>query len=207
MRAAIRTDGTVRQLNPGERIYAAGDGPSGFYGVLEGEVRLFHYASSGTYAFYYIHRPPSWFGILSELDAQQRFSDAVAWKPTRLLHVRHGVVQRLLAEDPGAYRDFTQMVCRDLRTTLKLVSDSRVVEPLSQTAQLLAHMAASIPGRRNAVLDATQEQLAAMVGVSRQTMNKILARMESGAVIRRAYGRIEVIDRRRLKFLGERIGE
>jgi len=49
-------------------------------------------------------------------------------------------------------------------------------------------------GETDGVLDLTQEQLAAMVGVSRQTMNKILQQLERQKLIRRQYGKIIAVN-------------
>jgi CRP-like cAMP-binding protein len=194
LRQALVRDGVVRSVRPGSMVYCAGSEPSGLFAVLAGEVRLLHYSSTGKYAFYHILQPLHWFGGLSEFDGLDRFSDAVAWSATRLLHLGHAALQRLLADDPRLYRDLGMMICRDLRTTLDMVADAKATPPRAQTAQLLAMMSMARQGEPDCGLDLTQEQLAAMVGVSRQTMNKILQQFERRNLVRRRYGKVIALD-------------
>jgi CRP/FNR family cyclic AMP-dependent transcriptional regulator len=195
LREVLMRDGAIRKFDAGAVVYDGGDEPSGLFAVLTGEVRLLCQSDSGKYAFYFIHRPISWFGALSELDGLTRFSSAIAWSETSLLHVRHSALQRLLADEPSVYRDFTMMMCSALRTTLDLIANAKAVAPRAHTAQLLVMMSTTQGAGTDGAMLLTQEQLAAMVGVSRQLMNKILQEFERSRLIRRQYGKIVAVDR------------
>jgi CRP/FNR family cyclic AMP-dependent transcriptional regulator len=198
LRDALLRDGHVRAFKAGAMIYAAGDEPAGLYAVLSGEVRLLYYSLEGKYAFYYVGLPSFWFGALSELDGLERFSDAIARSDTVLFHVGHGVVRRLLATQPRFCWEFTQTICRDLRNTLKMLAETKAMPPRAKTAQVLATLVLTRQTNAEGPLPLTQEQLAAMADVTRQTMSKILQQFERRKLIRRHYGRITVLDANRL---------
>jgi CRP/FNR family transcriptional regulator, cyclic AMP receptor protein len=191
----LTRDGVVRKFNAGAVVYNAGDEPSGLFAVLTGEVRLLCQSASGKYVFYFIQQPTSWFGALSELDRQIRFSSAIAWSDSSLFHVRHGALQRLFADEPTVYRDFMTLMCRSLRTTLDLIANAKAVPPRAHAAQLLVMLSTPRDAESDRAMLLTQEQLAAMVGVSRQLMNKILQEFEASRLIRRQYGKIVALDR------------
>jgi CRP/FNR family cyclic AMP-dependent transcriptional regulator len=198
LRDALLREGHVRAFKAGAMIYAAGDEPAGLYAILTGEVRLLYYSLEGKYAFYYVGLPSFWFGALSELDGLERFSDAVARSDTLAFHVGHGAVRRLLAAQPRFCWDFTQTICRDLRNTLRMLAESKAKPPRAKTAQVLATLALTRQTDADAPFPLTQEQLAAMADVTRQTMSKILEQFERRQLIKRHYGKITVLDANRL---------
>jgi CRP/FNR family cyclic AMP-dependent transcriptional regulator len=192
LRGVLEQESVVRGFAPGTMVYAAGDEPAGFFAVLSGEVRLLYYSSQGKYAFYHILRPFAWFGALSEVDGQHRFSDAIAWTDTRLLHVSHSTLRRTLDEHPEVYRDFALLMSEGLRTVLNLMVEAKAMPPRAHAAQILVGLA--VQPQSGGAVPLTQEQLAAMVGVSRQTMNKILQEFERCKLVKLQYGKVIALD-------------
>jgi CRP/FNR family cyclic AMP-dependent transcriptional regulator len=87
------------------------------------------------------------------------------------------------------------LMCRSLRTTLDLIANAKAVPPRAHAAQLLIMQSTRQDAGCDQAMLLTQEQLAAMVGVSRQLMNKILQEFEGSGLIRRQYGKIIALDR------------
>ena len=161
LQTALVSAGRIQKFNAGELIYAAGDQPDGLYAILSGEVRLLYYSIEGKYAFYYVGQPSFWFGALSELDGQERFTDAVAHTDATLLQVNHATIKRWLTSEPRFWWDFTKKVCSDLRNTLWLLAESNAMSPRVKAAQLLASLASRRAADEGRQLNFTQEQLAA----------------------------------------------
>lgn len=186
----------IRKVPAWARVYSAGDGPAGMFAVLSGEIRLVQHSQSGKYAFYSLVRPGAWFGALSELDGRARFTDAIASTDTTLLQLGHAAFQSMYREDDAARDAFVALLCRNLRTTLSMLVEHHSLPPRRQVAQILVSAftrpdAAQPPG---AGLDLTQEALAAMAGVSRQTVNKVLHQFCEEGLLRLEYGRILPVD-------------
>lgn len=187
---------TARKVPAWARVYSAGDGPAGMFAVLSGEIRLVQHSHSGKYAFYALMRPGAWFGALSELDGRSRFTDAIASTDTTVLQLGHAAFQSLYRDSPVARDAFVALLCRNLRTTLSMLVEHHSLPPRQQVAQILISAltkpdASQAPG---VGLDLTQEALAAMAGVSRQTVNKVLHQFRDEGLIRLEYGRILALD-------------
>ncbi len=191
----------TRRYAAGRLVYAAGDPPTGMFAVLSGQVRLLHHAQSGKYAFYGLVAPGAWFGGLSELDDGPRFSDAVAARDSVLLQLSHAAFQQLYRDNETAQQAFIRFICQNLRTTLAMLVEDHASTPRQHVAQILLSIFTrpAAPGDENRPR-LTQEALAAMAGLSRQTVSKVLRQFSDQQMVARSYGSIEVLD---LAALGE----
>ena len=182
----------------GARVYATGDPPNGLWGVIEGRVRLLDYPVAGAEVLVQSLGPGAWFGELSTLDGGPRPQDAVASGRTALLHLPDAVYQRLAEELPVLHHDLALLACAHQRAALAFIGQ-RVVQALpARVAAALLGVAQDV-GR--APLAIRQSELALMVGVSRQTLNRQLKAFEGGGLIRTHYARIEILDAEGLRRL------
>ncbi|WP_337187777.1 Crp/Fnr family transcriptional regulator [Phenylobacterium sp.] len=180
----------------GARVYGVGDPPDGLWAVVGGEVRLVSYPAVGIESVAMILAPGAWFGELSVLDGGPRPHDAVVVRPAELLHVPLAAFEQVAAAHPLIYRDLGRLVCSRQRSALTFMGQA-IAQPIAvRLARVLAG-AARASGR--AQVQVRQEDLAAMVGVSRQTANRTLRGFERAGLIELAYGRITVCDPERLR--------
>lgn len=180
----------------GTRVYGIGDPPDGLWAVVEGQVRLFSYPAVGVEAVSMILGPGAWFGELSVIDGGPRPHDAIAVRPARLLHVPLAAFEQLAELHPLLYRDLGMLIGARQRSAIAFMGHS-IAQPISvRLARTLAGAARASGGAEVAM---RQEDLAAMIGVSRQTINKELRRLERAGVVTLAYGRIQIHDPARLR--------
>jgi len=197
-RAALLGAATVVTKTNGARVYATGDPPNGLWGVVEGRVRLLDYPVAGAEVLVQSLGRGAWFGELSTLDGGPRPQDAVAFGRTALLHVPHAAYQRLAEDLPALHHDLAVLACAHQRAALAFIGQ-RVVQALpARVAAALLGVAQDV-GR--APLAIRQAELALMVGVSRQTLNRQLKAFEGGGLIRTRYARIEILDADALRRL------
>lgn len=193
-RAVLLGRAEARSVSAGARLYRAGDDANGLWAVLEGEVRLKGYPAAGLEFLVPILRPGSWFGETSTLDGLPRPTDAIAVGPARMLHLSMTAFARAMASAPLLYRDLAVLACAHQRTALGFLAQT-VAHPVGvRLALLLASL--SQAGQRAVVI--RQDELATMVGVSRQTLNRRLKALEREGVLSLAYARIKVLDLGRL---------
>lgn len=193
LKSEILRRAVSRRVHARGMVYGAADPPTGMFAVLSGEVRLLHYTPSGKFAFYKIMHPGDVFGLLSELDGLPRFSDATAALDSVLLHLGHAEVQALYRENPAARDAFVDLICRNLRTTLSMLVEEHTSRPLMHVAQILVSIFSREPAADGSH-KLTQEAVAAMAGISRQTASKVLHELQSDGLIRVQYGKIEPLD-------------
>lgn len=178
------------EVAAGSLIYATGDEANGLFAVLSGEVRLVGNTPDGKSILYRRLRPGGWFGHLAVLDQQPRFQDAIAVMPTRLLHLTPSGFGAILDADPRYVVHFYHLVCRDIRIAMSMLAEMKASALPQRVAQVLLEMSSDGGGTEKPRM--TQEAIAAMVGTSRQTVNRVLRRWVGKNVIEIEYGRVIV---------------
>lgn len=203
LRQEIVARSVVRRFPARSLVYTAGSPPSGFFVVLAGEVRLEHMARSGKFAFYHVLRAGDQFGLLSEFDGSQRFSDARVWSDATLLHLPHAECQHLIRHDATALQAFVALLCRQLHVTLDMLVEEHSIPPRRQIANILLTLLCGTDDERGGSHRLTHEAVAAMAGVSRPTVSKVLHEFRSIGVIAMRYGRIAPVDAARLREIAQ----
>jgi CRP/FNR family transcriptional regulator, cyclic AMP receptor protein len=191
-------------------VYTAGSQASGCYFVLSGEVRLEHLTRNGKFAFYQSTRAGGVFGLLSSIDGSPRFSDARAWVETTLLQLPHAQVLDLYQHHAAAREAFVALLCQQLHASLGMLVEEHSLPPRQQIASILVALlggsAATGDGERSGSADPgklTHEAIAAMAGVSRPTVAKVLHEFREMGLVSTQYGRVQLSDARSLKTIAE----
>ena len=199
LRQEIVQRSRVRSHAAQSLVYASGSPPSGFFAVLSGEIRLEHVTRSGKFAFYHSMGVGGTFGLLSELDASPRFSDARAVTDTTVMNLTHADCQDLLRNWPGAREAFLAYICANLHKTLDLLVEQHSMPPRAQIAGILISIFSRDVDDPATPPKLTQETLAAMAGVSRQTASKVLHEFRDMGLITMNYGKVKPLDVHRLQ--------
>ncbi|WBG64881.1 Crp/Fnr family transcriptional regulator [Pseudomonas citronellolis] len=202
LREALGQAAIVRRLPAGQRLFARGDAPCGLYCVVEGRMRVGAVGASGKEALLALVEAPNWFGEICLFDGQPRTHDAYAEGPTTLLQVPLPTLHALLAEKPQYWRDFALLMSHKLRLAFTVLEEQALLPAAQRLARRLLMLAASY-GEAQASqreLHLPQEQLAAMLGLSRQTTNHLLKELEARGVLRLSYAGIEILDAHGLRL-------
>ncbi len=195
-RALLLDQASVRTVAAGGRLYGVGDPSDGLWAVLDGQVRLIGYPAVGAELVVLIMGPGTWFGELSTLDAGPRPHDAIAFGPARVLHIGIDAFRRLADDTPALWRDIALLACAHQRASLAFMMNT-----LSQPIPV--RLARTLAGlTRAGSVRIRQADVAAMIGVSRQTLNKTLKAMERDGIVALDYARISVLDTDRLRRIG-----
>lgn len=198
-RALLLGEASVRSVAEGTRLYGVGDPPDGLWAVLDGQVRLMGYPAVGAELVVLIMGPGTWFGELSTLDAGPRPHDAIAFGPARVLHIGIDAFRRLARDTPELWWDIALLACAHQRASLAFMTNN-LAQPIPvRLARTLVGMVRAAGGSS---VEIRQTDVAAMIGVSRQTLNRALKRMEAAGVIALEYARITVVDAEGLRRLG-----
>ena len=189
-RALLLREAKAAAFADGGRIYGLGDPPNGLWAVLDGQVRLKSLTADGFELLALIVRPGTWFGELSTLDGEPRPHEALAFGETRLLNVAMSAVVRIAAIEPALYRYLGLLVCAHQRTALRFISQNAGKPVRARLARTLLRSSLTQDGW----LKIRQDELAAMVGVTRQTLNRHLKSFERGGLIEVAYAQVRILD-------------
>lgn len=205
----IRTDVLARSgkryLQSGERLYVRGTGSDGFYGVIEGAVRLGGISAEGRETVLDFFGPGSWFGETSLLDGLPRSHDADAHGPTVLLHLRPREFDELQLAHPPFARALARLVALRLRILLMALEQYSAQSLEQRLASRLLMLAGpygrAVPEGTRIELHLPQETLAQLIGSTRQRVNQILKAWQARSILSQQYGRITVSDPTELERL------
>lgn len=201
LRQAIVEKTVVRDYPGDTLVFATGDPPTGQFAVISGEIRLVSNTANGKHVLYSIFRPGMWFGHLSVLDHEPRFQDAVTTGPTRLLFLSMSAFNSIVNAEPRYILNFTHLLCRHIRDVMDMLAEMKTSPLPARLAHALLDMDMSTP--RPAESRITQEALAAMMGSSRQTINRVLREWEAKDLVHIEYGRVIVRNRAMLSQMSK----
>ena len=189
----------VKQLADGECVYAQGDDGDGLFGVVQGRIRLSNSSREGKELLVMLVEPGDWIGEVSLLDGLPRSLDAFAMGDCAVLFLPRIRFDALLKAKPELYQYFIPMLCRKLRLALSYVEGVALFPLPARLAQRILELLAFYgvnDDKPGMLIDVhlPQEDLAKMLGVSRQAISRELKRFESEGIIQLAYGQLRVMD-------------
>ncbi|MCS3514646.1 Crp/Fnr family transcriptional regulator [Pseudomonas grimontii] len=191
----------LRQLTAGQYLFKRGDPPCGLYAVLDGTLRVSAVNEHGKEALLSLVGAPYWFGEICLFDGLPRTHDACATGPCTLVQVPQQALLKILEESPRYWRELALLMSQKLRLSfigleqLSLMPASvRLAHRLLMIVEGYGDMELS-----KRVLQLPQEDLAAMLSLSRQTTNALLKDLQARGIVRLGYGEIEILDVQRLR--------
>ncbi len=196
--------GVLRPLLARQRLFSRGDAADGLYALLAGTIRVSGSSGSGREALLTLLEPPGWFGEISLFDGQPRTHDAVAESEALVVHVPKTTLDSILEQQPGYWRDLGLLVTSKLRLAFAAMEGVALSPIAVRLAERLALMAEGYGERehRQRTVEVSQEQLAMMLSISRQTANQLLKDLEAKGLVRLSYGTIEILDLDGLRRVG-----
>ncbi len=180
-RRALASMGRLRTFGAGAVIFAQGDPGDSLHIVMDGSIRVTVLSPAGDEATLAKLGPGESCGELSLLDGQPRSASAVAAAGTTTLEINRQDFARWLAERPRAAVALLETVSLRVRQTDEALADLAFLDLPHRLAKRLLSLAGSAPpaARRPSaeaavLLRVTQGELASMLGVSRESVNKEL---------------------------------
>ncbi|WP_455823936.1 Crp/Fnr family transcriptional regulator [Pseudomonas graminis] len=191
----------LRQLTAGQYLFKRGDPPCGLYAVLDGTLRVGAVNEQGKEAVLSLVELPYWFGEICLFDGLPRTHDACAVGPCTLLQVPQQALLNILDQAPHYWRDLAVLMSQKLRLSFINIEQLSL---LPASVRLAHRLLMIIEGygdieHSRRVLQLPQEDLAAMLSLSRQTTNALLKDLQAQGIVRLGYGEIEILDARRLR--------
>lgn len=207
LREDIITRGQLRTLMPDECLCRRGEDPKGWYGVLEGAIRLSSVSCEGQESVMHFYDPGSWLGDLAMIDGLPRAYDSYAHLPSVLLQVRPADFVELQQRHPIFRQQLLELQCRRVRYLLSIyeaASTQALEKRLASRLLILAMGFGSHTSEGVSIaLHLPQETLAQLLGASRQRINQVLKLWEAERMIEQKYGRITLLDKPRLERMAE----
>ncbi|MEO6569971.1 MAG: Crp/Fnr family transcriptional regulator [Ilumatobacteraceae bacterium] len=173
MLVRVAESGRECQLTRGDVLFEEGDPPDALYLVLRGRIAM---AMSSPVdrreSVVALMEPGDLFGEFGLIDDGPRSAMARALESSTVLEVPFEPVRELFHEDPRLLWNVTRLLAHRLRVMDEVLADSVFLDVTGRTAKRLLELA---NGADDFQLPVTQEELAGMVGASRERVNKAIA--------------------------------
>lgn len=178
-----------RRFRRGEVLFHEGDPGDALFIVASGAVKVVVPSEDGEEAILATLRRGDFLGELALLDGAPRSASAIALEPTETLTLPRDQFRSLVAGEPAIRDALLASVATELRRLTTHVAELHFLDLTGRLAARLARLAEEHGERRpdgSILLDAplTQSDLAAMIGATRQSVNKLLGEFESSGLIR-----------------------
>jgi CRP-like cAMP-binding protein len=200
----------VRRHKDGELLAARGEPPEEWIACAKGAVRVSSTSISGKQVTLTYVEPGVWFGDVAIFDGDRRTHDAYAHGETTTLCVAKADFKKILASHVELYEALLRLHARRIRQLYGLVEDLNTLPLRARLAKQLLHLLRSYgvsslsDSRETRIgLQLAQEELAQLLGASRQRVNQELKAMEREDVIRIEPGGLVVRNRDALMHIVE----
>jgi len=187
-------------------VFHAKDKFNGIYTVLEGSISLGYVDVNGNEALSAIAEPIMWFGEISLIDHEPRSHDAIALKKSTVLHIPAKPLNDLLKDNPYYWYYFARLTSQKLRYVFL---EQIAIQTRSLSQRLAQRLLFILEGYGNHLIvqerqiHISQDQLANMLTVSRQTINHELNLLEKQNIIKISFRKIEILDMEKLNLIAK----
>jgi CRP-like cAMP-binding protein len=173
-------------LQRGDVLFSEGDEADALYVVTDGRIAIANKSIDGRESMMALMERGDLFGEMPLFDGLSRSAEARALEQSEVICIPYAPVRALYESQPTLLWRVVALLAGRLRVTDEALADSVFLDVTGRTAKRLLELAGE---KEEFALPITQEELAGMVGASRERVNKAIA-----SFIR--LGWIEQVDRR-----------
>ena len=178
-------------------IFTEGDKGDEMFVVRDGRIAIGRRSPDGRESLVALMVAGDLFGEMPLFDGGARSASARALEPSELLGIPYSLVREVLDTHPELLWNVVGLLAGRLRTTDSALADAVFLDVTGRTAKRLLELAGDAD---EFALPITQEELAGLVGASRERVNKAIA-----AFIR--LGWIEQVERRYRIIMRDRLAQ
>jgi len=188
----------TKQLDRRETLFNRGDDGDALYAVVEGMVRIWVGSDSGKELTFSMMEPGDVFGEIALLDGLPRTANATAQEATVLLVIQRSSFLSVLENEPSLARHIIELLCERMRLKTDLLSDFAFADLPVRLARKLGDLVIAhgeIDGNEARLgRRFSQTELAQMLGVSREAINKQLAVWSHKGVVSTEDGGLTILN-------------
>ncbi len=200
---ALQATMARREISRGAVLFHEGEPGDRLYVIVDGKIKLGRASGDGRENLLAILGPGEMFGELSLFDPGPRNATATAVADTALIGVGNDDLTAWLTGRPDVARQLLRALARRLRRTNEALADLVFSDVPGRVAKALLDLSERFGAPTDEGLrvahDLTQEELAQLVGASRETVNKALADFAARGWLRLDQRAVLLLDIERLR--------
>ncbi|MGH7486382.1 MAG: Crp/Fnr family transcriptional regulator [bacterium] len=192
---ALRRFATRTSYPAGTTVFRQGDGPHELLIVERGELELVYQGRTERLVVQILHAGSSVDHLAILLGVPYPYS-AVTLNEATLLRLRLDTIRELEQLFPEIAFRWLRLLAHTLDRAHQRLHEMAGKSALEQVSRLLLHESDELDGP---VVDLTQEEVAATLSLSRQTVSRALHDLREEEAIQQERGRIRLLDREKLR--------
>ena len=199
-RERVVADLRVVEVQPGELVCRVGRPVTYWFGVVDGLLKMSNDSAMGIPITFTGVPPGGWFGEGTVLKNEAYRYNIQALRKSLVAGITAGTFHWLLDRSIAFNRFVMMQLNERLGQFIAAREIDRLARPDEQVARSLGALFHPVlyPGVGE-LLRITQQELAYLVGLSRQRVNEALSALQAAGVIRIEYGGVRVLDLERLR--------
>ncbi|KFC75667.1 putative transcriptional regulator, Crp/Fnr family [Bosea sp. LC85] len=177
-----------RHLAAHEVLFLKGDPGDGLYAIRHGRIRIGTTDDAGQQMTMNLLGGGDVFGEIALLDGRARSADAIALEDTEMFFVPRRDFLNLLDNEPLIAIRLIELLCERLRGMSERMEDTAFLPAASRLARRIDVLITDYGSE----LHISQEELAALTGVTRETVNRQLQRWKQVGILSLGRGRLVI---------------
>jgi CRP/FNR family cyclic AMP-dependent transcriptional regulator len=180
----VARHGNAKSFPKGTMLINEGDTSNFMYVILEGRVKVFVSDEKGKEAILNLQGPGELFGELALIDDVPRSASVVTLTPARLAFVSRAEFMSCLSESPDIAMKLLRGMTRRIRELTDLAKNLALNDVYGRVAKTLFRLAKEKEGTLVVEQRLTHQDIADMVGASREMVSRIMKDLTTGGYIR-----------------------
>ena len=184
-------------LQRGDILFQEGDEPKELYIVTVGRIAIGYKSFDGRESLFALMEPGDLFGEMPLFRSDGRSAEARALENSSVVVIPYSPVKNLYQDNPDLLWRVIDMLVGRLKSTDIALADTMFLDVTGRTAKRLLEMA----GDENEFqLPITQEELAGMIGASRERVNKSISSFVKLGWLAQSGEKYIILDRKQLEI-------
>jgi CRP-like cAMP-binding protein len=170
--STLRDQARLRTLERNEVLFRQGEPSAALYVVRDGRIAIATQSGDGRESVLAVLEQGGLFGELPLFDDAPRVAEARALNDSTVIELDYEPVRAVLRDRPELLWVIVRLLVERLRATDEALADAVFLDVPARTAKRILELAGDTD---RFTLPVTQEELASMVGASRERVNKAIS--------------------------------
>ena len=172
-----------RRAGRGEQIVRAGESADALLILLTGRAKVTNFDEEGREIILAWLGPGEFFGEMGLIDGSARSASVVAVENCELLTIGKTEFQRCMQENFQVAQKLMQILVRRLREADRNIESLALLDVYGRVARLLLDLSEEQGGKRMVKQKISKQDMARMIGASREMVSKVMRDLEVGGYI------------------------
>ena len=174
---------TRRRAGRGEQVVRAGESADVLLILLTGRAKVTNFDEEGREIILAWLGPGEFFGEMGLIDGSPRSASVVAVENCELLSIGKNEFQRCMQDNFQVVLKLMQILVRRLREADRNIESLALLDVYGRVARLLLDMSEEEGGKRMVKQKISKQDMARMIGASREMVSKVMRDLEVGGYI------------------------